>query len=906
MKISAKLLTGFVSVALLCATVGGVGISQISKLDVSLMTLSKESIPKLTYLNSIDTEMTTIKAALRTLSHPSTVDDEETYQRQLENIQKSRIAYKTARDSYEKIPMIPEESKLYDEVKPLFDNAVAYNNSIIDLVAKAKATPAEERGPLFAQIYTLVTGEKRMAFDNLITALNKLTAYDQQYYGVDMPAKDTASADTGRSILFLVTFLALIIAVVLGLFLGNSISRPLKKSVLILDKIAAGDISEKMEITTKDEFKQVGGSLNAVIETIAALIAEAEMLTKAAVEGKLSTRGEAAKFKGGYHTIVSGVNKTMDAIVGHIDAIPAPAFIVDPEFSIRYINKFGASLAGITQTAAIGTKCYSHFKTPHCNTGKCATGQCMQRGAQMTEETDAHPNGLNLDISYTGVPLKDETGKTIAGLEIITDLTAVKNAARKADKQAAYQASEVEKVVQSLGKLAEGNIDIDTAVAASDEDTKEIAENFNKIKNTLDRTVMAIQSLANDSNMLVQAAIEGKLDTRADASKHQGDYRKIVDGVNKTLDLVITPVNETIAILTRLAEGDMTLRMTGNYKGDFEVLKTSMNESLDSINNTLSEITTAVEQVAEGSLQVSQASQALSQGATEQASSLEEITSSTTEISSQTRTNTDNALKVNGLAKGAQQNAEKGNVQMADLVAAMKDINSSAEGIKKVVIAIDDIAFQINLLALNANVEAARAGKYGKGFAVVAEEVRNLAVRSASSVKDTTRMVDEAIGNIQKGNILVDGTAKQLNEIVGGASQVVVLAEEVATAGREQTQGLEQISLGLNQIDQVTQSNTASAEESASASEELSSQAQQVKAMLSRFKLKVSEGKINNAEMMAMLRTELANRDNSHRGAGAGSVAAPRQSGMPAVRSKPVKVNPSDIISLDDNNFGKF
>ena len=245
---------------------------------------------------------------------------------------------------------------------------------------------------------------------------------------------------------------------------------------------------------------------------------------------------------------------------------------------------------------------------------------------------------------------------------------------------------------------------------------------------------------------------------------------------------------------------------------------------------------------------------------------------------------------------------------MKDLVSAMKDINTSAEEIKKVVKAIDDIAFQINLLALNANVEAARAGKYGKGFAVVAEEVRNLAVRSANSVKDTTRMVDEAISNIQRGNVLVDGTAVQINEIVGGASQVVGLAEEVATAGREQTQGLEQISLGLNQIDQVTQSNTASAEESASASEELSSQAQQVKAMLSRFKLKVSESKANNADVMAMVRNELASRENAHRKpvAVAALGASHKAGGSSVSRSKPSGVNPSDIISLDDSNFGKF
>src|SRR6185369_13623602 len=136
-----------------------------------------------------------------------------------------------------------------------------------------------------------------------------------------------------------------------------------------------------------------------------------------------------------------------------------------------------------------------------------------------------------------------------------------------------------------------------------------------------------------------------------------------------------------------------------------------------------------------------------------------------------------------------------------------------------------------------ANVEAARAGKYGKGFAVVAEEVRNLAVRSAAAVKETTQMVEESIRNIQDVNATASKTGDQLNGILGNANKVADFLEEIAASSQEQARAMGQINGGLDQIDQVTQSNTANAEESASASEELSGQAQQLKVMISRFQL---------------------------------------------------------------------
>jgi methyl-accepting chemotaxis protein len=270
------------------------------------------------------------------------------------------------------------------------------------------------------------------------------------------------------------------------------------------------------------------------------------------------------------------------------------------------------------------------------------------------------------------------------------------------------------------------------------------------------------------------------------------------------------------------------------------------------------------------------------------------------------------------VAKGALDSAEKGNAQMQSLVAAMDRINESSDEITKVVKVIDDIAFQINLLALNANVEAARAGKYGKGFAVVAEEVRNLAVRSAQAAKETTTMVEATTKNIEEGNSAAQATSEQLGEIVTGATKVADFLEEIALASKEQAQGVEQINQGLSQIDQVTQSNTANAEEGAAAAEELSAQAQQLRALVSTFQL--ARNKVSRSEATAgrEQRPQRAQEnDDSDDGNGFHNVPARQITAGRSQDAEPVgatrwqtgersRQNPRDAIKLDDDDFGQF
>lgn len=378
------------------------------------------------------------------------------------------------------------------------------------------------------------------------------------------------------------------------------------------------------------------------------------------------------------------------------------------------------------------------------------------------------------------------------------------------------------------GKIATGDLNLEIK-PKSDKDILNIR---------LNEMLHTIKGLISEMVDLSKSATEGQLSVRGDIGKFNGDYRKIIKGVNDTLDAVIQPVNEATVVLEEIAKGNLTVGVNGEYKGDHAVIKNAINNTVNSFNEVIGNINSASEQVASGAKQISSSSMALSQGATEQASSVEELTASIEEISSQTKLNAENATQAKELSEAARDNAIKGNDRMKEMLKAMRDINDSSGNISKIIKVIDEIAFQTNILALNAAVEAARAGQHGKGFAVVAEEVRNLAARSANAAKETTDMIEGSIKKVEEGTRIANETAVALDRIVEGVDRVTTLVGDIAVASNDQAAGIMQVTQGLSQVSQVVQANSSTSEESAAASQELSSQAELLKDQVSRFKLK--------------------------------------------------------------------
>lgn len=301
---------------------------------------------------------------------------------------------------------------------------------------------------------------------------------------------------------------------------------------------------------------------------------------------------------------------------------------------------------------------------------------------------------------------------------------------------------------------------------------------------------------------------------------------------------IILPLEKVKVAAEKMAEGNLDVDVEVDSKDEVGVLAKAFQRMALQLNDTISNINSASDQVAAGAGQVSAASQMLSQSSTEQASSIEETTATIEEITAQTKENAENANRAREVSLIAQENGALGDQKMEEMLVSMEGINASSTKVSKIIKVIDEIAFQTNILSLNAAVEAARAGQHGKGFAVVAEEVRNLAARSADAAKETTDMIEGSIHEVEAGMKIAEETSEALEKLTKGASEVAQLVGDIAEASKEQDIAITQIGQAIAQISDVVQTNSATAEESAAASEELSSQSDILKEMVGKFQLK--------------------------------------------------------------------
>jgi len=297
------------------------------------------------------------------------------------------------------------------------------------------------------------------------------------------------------------------------------------------------------------------------------------------------------------------------------------------------------------------------------------------------------------------------------------------------------------------------------------------------------------------------------------------------------------PLGQAVIVLEKVADGDMTVALDVDTRDEVGRMAAALNRAIEKLNHTLQEVADSAASASSSSHQLAAASETIASGAQEQAASLEETSASLEEITATVRQTADNANQASQLAAGSKDAALQGQEVVANAITAMSEINAASAKISDIISTIDEIAFQTNLLAVNAAVEAARAGDEGRGFAVVASEVRSLAQRSAVAAKEIKVLIQDSLRKVEAGSGLVNRSGETLQGIVGSVKRVTDIVGEIAAASGEQSTGIEQVNTAMTQMDQVTQGNSAQTEELSATAQSLSEQAAHLLELVSTFTL---------------------------------------------------------------------
>ena len=591
-----------------------------------------------------------------------------------------------------------------------------------------------------------------------------------------------------------------------------------KKAMACVAEFGRGNFEAELErFPGKKAF--INETIEQVRANLKALIADTDALVRAAAEGKLSTRADAARHQGDFRRIVEGINNTLDEILlpigegnrilaqisnGKIDELIAQTYKGDHEKMKVAVNNVAIVTQGLQKELA------RLIAASH-------EGQLSDRGKPE-----------NFQGAYAEI---------VRGVNTMLDAILLP----------------IGEGNRILAQISNGKID--ELIAQTYKGDHE------KMKQAINSVAQVLQGLQKELARLTEAANDGKLTERGQHDHFRGAYADIVRGVNAVLDAVITPLNFSAGYVERISKGDIPPAITDTYHGDFNLIKNNLNTLIAA----MQEITTAAEEIAGGNLtvtlrerspedklmqalssmvggltrtvsdirgiasEVASASQSIStasvqvsKGASSQAAAAEQASSSMEQMVSNIKQNADNAQQTDKIANKSAKDAQESGKSVLEAVAAMKEIANKIS-------IIEEIARQTNLLALNAAIEAARAGEHGKGFAVVAAEVRKLAERSQKAAGEINQLSASTLKVSEK-------SGEMLDKLVPDIQRTAELVQEITAASKEQDTGAEQINKALQQLEQVIQQNASASEEMASTTEELTGQSDQLVSALSFFR----------------------------------------------------------------------
>ncbi|WP_349780505.1 methyl-accepting chemotaxis protein [Xanthomonas sp. WHRI 7065] len=487
------------------------------------------------------------------------------------------------------------------------------------------------------------------------------------------------------------------------------------------------------------------------------------------------------------------------------------------------------------------------------------TRSLTQPLARATKAAEAIANGqLDNDVESDA---KDETGRLLRAMrgmqrQLQSLLDAQSDMARRHDDgqtsfriDAAAFPGDYGRMAKDTNTLVASHLAVQTnlarimgryAVGDLSESMDRLPGEKAVLTQTMDEVKTNLSAMNREIKQLAQSAANGDFSARGDAERFQYDFHVMVDSLNQLMATADGNLQSLSSLLQSIAAGDLTARMTGEFKGVFAQMRDDANATAAQLAEIVGRIQHSAVSINSAASEIAAGNQDLSQRTEQQAANLEETAASMEELTSTVRQNAEHARQANQLAIGAAGVASQGGEIVSKVVGTMAGIEASSKKIADIISVIDGISFQTNILALNAAVEAARAGEQGRGFAVVASEVRTLAQRSTAAAKEIKSLIDDSVERVAEGSTLVHTAGSTMAEIVASVQRVTDIMGEISAASQEQSAGIEQVNTTVTQMDETTQQNAALVEEATAAARSMEEQAVQLTQAVSVFK--ISEG----------------------------------------------------------------
>lgn len=743
------------------------------------------------------------------------------------------------------------EVQAYDQGRQYLQ---AIDNELIPALKRGDRKTADEVRQRAGTVVTKCLEATGQAAD-LITAQQK---------ELDQSASKSVLVST--LVLMGVCVLVSIVIGLLGLAIGRGVTTGTDAAVRLAKSIATGNLQKSDGELGKDEFGDLLGAMNQSIDAINALLTGMDHMSTQHDLGEIDVFVKAEDFKGAYQSMAAGLNRMVQ---GHI-SVKKKAMACIAEFSK---GNFDAPLERFPGKKAFINENIEGLRT-NLKQVSNEVGELIEATLQGKLATRAHTDGVHGDW-------KKLVGSINALIEAFV--------------------KPINVTADYIDKIGKGNI--------PPKITDTYNGDFNLIKNNLNACIDNVNALVNDAAILAQAAVEGKLSTRADASKHGGDFRKIVEGVNHTLDAVIGPLNvaaryvdeishglvEASDILQAMAANDYTQRLSGSskrvkitdtYNGDFNTIKNNLNACIEALegvgiatNKTADTVEASMKSIAQNAQALSSSSQQLSATSQQMSGNAEETSAQASTVATATQQVTTN---LNSVATGAEEMTStvqsiSSNASEAAKVAgeAVKTANSANTTIAKlgessaevgqVIKVITSIAQQTNLLALNATIEAARAGEAGKGFAVVANEVKELAKQTAKATEDISQKITAIQEDTKRAVDSIGSITAVINQINDISSTIATAVEEQSATTNEMSRNVQEAAKGSGEISHniqgvasAAESTTRGAQDTLQAAQQLTAMAVQLRSLVEQFKLSDSGTSAASPAMRSQAKAQAA------------------------------------------------